>query len=1009
MLILALLWQFSSWFSLRPDAVAAARTSSASQPEQVVLTNGLKVVVLEDHSFPVVSSMVWYRVGARNETMGTTGLSHLVEHLLFRNVGSFRKGEMSATIARAGGQFNGYTSDDFTTFFEILPGSKLELAMKVESERMCGATFADADVQGEITNIQNEFEAEAKDPVDGLSREVRAAAYQQHPYHNPTMGWRNDVENLTASQCRSFYERYFRPDNAILVIVGDVKREAALGLVKKYFSSIARPQSPVAAVTAVEPAQKGERRVTVKYSGKQEVLQVAYHAPALHDPDAPVLAVLEKLLNAAYSGRLKTALLDQKICSSASSRFEAKEDPGLFTITCAAAPGNGQQQVLPALDQALSQLREKPVPEADLKRARNQAEFAFFSERDGPYRAAFHLGFYDTLVGWQSAYTWPEHLRTVSVADLQRVARRYFNPDNRVIGWLSSPNAPKVPAQKPSPGSEQAPAREPQKNPHSKQVEHVRMTGYKRDDKALAPGSSLAETLAAPNREPGAAPAEKPATGEADAGSQEKQPNGKTAETARAVAGAMAPGASTGKLIYTDTTRRVYQRVLKNGMTLVVFESHLSPVLEIRGAIKAGDAFDPAGKRGISAVTAMTLNAGSDKRSRAQIQSLQEDSGLPPNAMLKFEGGLETIGFQTKCLSRDLSNQLSIIADVLSSPLLADADVERAKQEAISAVKRQEDTLPARVDRALLRSLLASGSPYLPGDPGERMKSIGNLKPADVQNFQKQYLVPGSTFLVIAGDVTNEQALQLTEKAFASWSGRGQRHFPPVQASGKRVVRTSVPTKDKSQSIVSLGQLIPVSRNHQEYAQLLLADCALTNHPMLSRLGQRLGAEPTLASAVSVEDTESKLEPLANAMTWSLTLNLEPDTISRVSQALQSEVKKFAKAGLTSEELAESKRYLLGAIPVRTQSNLSLAAQDNLEAALLGGEPPYLSRVLSNVRGASLESVNKLIRTTFKPDQATLVVAGTGQSLKAVRAPSTAPAQQPATTDATTNQVKTAN
>src|SRR6185437_8359357 len=204
-----------------PGGIYAAPTGS-SVSEQI-LPNGLKLVLLEDHSYPVVSCLTWYRVGARNETVGCTGITHLLEHMLFGSVGSFRRGEIASSIARVGGQFNGYTSDDFTTFFETLPAAKLELALKIESERMRKGVFSNKDLQEEIANIQTEFENESADASATLAREVREMLYLTHPYHNPTMGWRNDVENLTAQQLKDYYDRYFWPDNCTMVISGDIQ------------------------------------------------------------------------------------------------------------------------------------------------------------------------------------------------------------------------------------------------------------------------------------------------------------------------------------------------------------------------------------------------------------------------------------------------------------------------------------------------------------------------------------------------------------------------------------------------------------------------------------------------------------------------------------------------------------------------------------------------------------------------------------------------------------------
>ena len=266
--------------------LTAALAAKSPGPVELNLPNGLKVLILEEYSFPVVSCFMWYRVGARNEIPGTTGLSHLVEHLLFGNVGIFKKGEIGSAIIRNGGHFNGYTADDFTTFFETLPPSKLDLALKIESERMRKAKFTQADVDSELSNISAEFERKNKDPLEVLSQEVRSQAYQEHPYHHPTMGWLNDVKNLSVNDASAFYNRYFWPNNATLVIVGDVKASNAVNEVKKYFGNIAKSPDMPATVVPQEPEPKGERRVTIKFAAKQEILQVAYHVPAITDADA---------------------------------------------------------------------------------------------------------------------------------------------------------------------------------------------------------------------------------------------------------------------------------------------------------------------------------------------------------------------------------------------------------------------------------------------------------------------------------------------------------------------------------------------------------------------------------------------------------------------------------------------------------------------------------------------------------------------------------------------------
>ncbi len=1044
--------------------------AAPSGPQQFKLANGLKVLILEDHSFPVVASMVWYRVGSRNETIGSTGITHLVEHLLFGNVGAFRKGEIGAIVARHGGQFNAFTSDDFTTFFEVLPPSKLELALRIEAERMRGAVFSENDVQAEVIRLQEEFEEAEKDSVDTLAREVRAAAFQQHPYHNPTTGWRNDVDSLTAQKARAYYNQYFRPDNATLVIVGDVKAQTALSLAKKYFEPVPKGETAVPPIQITEQTQRGERRVVVKHSGKQEVLHVAYHAPALEDVDAPAMFVLENVLSTSYAGRLKSKLVNARLCSSAQAAFEAKRDPGLFTITCYAGAGIGQEDLLDGLDGAVNQLRLQPVTDAELRRARNQAEFTYSSEGDGPYRAGFHLGFADSLIEWQRAVTWLERLRTVSAADVQRVAKRYLNPDARVIGWLSTPYASKPAAPRPSPG-ESSPPREQPKTPHSRQAMGVRMTGFKKDDyspgpnanqqlrqtksqllpeiSSKAPSQPLHQTASkAPSQPPGQtaskadsrlpdqtssqplsetskkAPSEplRPASSvapsqplmhsasQAISKATSAGPAGRSARTPASRIGTANSRADTGQQsappsLLRDTPllpaipklesvagapsesryKAIHERVLKNGLTLVVFETHLSPIVQIAGAIRAGDAYDPPGKKGLAWVVAQGFNHGSPRHNRTQLAQLQEDIGLPPQAMLKFEPGSESITFQTRCLSRDLSPQLGNLAEVLTTSGLAEADVERAKQDTIAAIKRAESSPSARIERAVFKSLISSNSPYAPGDPTDLAKSIANVKSADVKAFHQEFIVPGSTTIVLAGDVTLAQATQMVERALGNWSGMPRNARPLVQPNARRVMRTTIPTKDGTEGIVCLGQILRTGRHTQEFGQLLIADCVLASHPILGRLGQSCAAEPALQDKIGAESVQSSLQPIGDISIWSLSVRSPPDVVHKAVQTLLLETKKFTRSGVTQEELSEAKRYLIGATAVRGMSNLSVAAKSILESALQVGEPDFMPRLLNGISDATVESVNRVIRGHLKPDQATMVIAGGPQTIKTVR------------------------
>lgn len=977
--------------------------------QDIVLPNGLKVLILENHEFPIVSTLVWYKVGSRDEQTGSTGLSHMVEHLMFQEVGPFKPGDIGSMIARVGGQFNGYTSDDFTTFFETLPANKLEMALKIEAERMAHTRFSESEVKQEIANIQKEFENEAKDPVALLSKEVCAMMFMQHPYHNPTIGWKTDVEGLSTEHARSFYEKYFNPANATLVLSGDLNGKQATALVHKYFGTIAGPGKPAAHVIVNEPMPRSERRVNTKYGGNKELMQVAYRAPAMDDSDAPAMIVLERLLNGGSSGRLKTRLVESKVCSSAQASYEIKKEPGLFTITCTAIPAtyNAQAKILEGIDSVVAQLRDKPPADADLRRARNQAEFAYFAECDGPYRAGFHLGYFDSLDKWQSSYTWADRLKAVTASDLNRVAKKYFSPDARVVGWIAGTAAPKASPPKPA-ASDSPKTQAPPKNlpPTAKNMEHVHLIAYKESDTDEGPKPNTSKAKEKKSGIPAVIHDLPSAVGNVVTGNIP----GAVGNVGSAIINL--PGAignigtavgstatAIGKQIVQlkpggdPASEHLHHRVLKNGINVVVFQSHISPVLQVSGSIQAGEAYSARGKAGYSLLASSLLCQGSTKRSRAQMIAAQDDLGIAQAQMLKFESGIETIDFSTRCLSRDLSTQLDLVAETLSQPLFDDATLDKAKQEALAVLKRNEESVSQKVERVLLQGLLDENSPFWPSDPSDRSKTISQSDLAETQKFFANHIVPGASTLVIAGDCNPEQAFELAEKSFAKWNGKGSHSELHAKIRPQRVLRSSVPIKDAKKSNICFGQIIPMAQSHPEYGSLLIADSILLNHPIFSRFEQALSKNPALENAISNGEMSVKLEPVSNLTRWSLSLAVEPAAVPVAVKTIKNELKLITRNGVSAEEFTEAKRYLLGVLPVKTQATLGAISNNLLDSAEHTNIVNGYTAAIASVKSASLDSVNKVIRGAFKPDQATVVIAGGAQSIKAARSPAEAAAQ----------------
>ncbi len=1003
-----------------PATTPTKAAFKSAQAVELNLPNGLKIIMMEEHSFPVVNCLMSYRVGSRNEAPGVTGLSHLVEHMLFQNVGNFRKGEIGATIARNGGQFNGFTSDDFTVFFETLPPSKLDLALKIESERMRAASFTKADVQAEVARLESEFERDSKDAPMALMREVRASAFQQHPYRNPTSGWKGDVEKLTYEDARKFYEDYFRPSNATLVLSGDFDKHAAASMIQRYFGPLPKlPPPPPLRVSEAEPS--AEKRVHMPARNKKEFVYVAYHAPAFQDADAPAMVVLEKVLNESTSSRLKTKLIDTKTCWHALSAFELRKDPGLFTFSCHATPSSSAPKTLEIVDGIVNNLKAQPLSESELKTAKNHAEFSYLSERDGPYRAGLHVGYFDALDGWSSAYTWIDRIKAVSASDVQRVARRYFMNEHRVVGMLSSSTA--TPPAKTTPAKSEDGEKKPDKagksdkdkdkdkskdkdkNKDKDKDKHTRPDSSKTDKAKPAhpnthkhrsvslysdtsrPQGGFANLWKSAYKQDDRAAGNKQTVAQSPTQVTTTQPGfTQTRSGSSSVAAAETPlfVPPPGK-----TDGRVKRATLKNGLTLLVFESHLSPIVQVVGATKAGSAYEPNGKRGIATLAAQLMNNATSKLNHSQLIKAQDEIGLPPDAMIKFDAGMETIGFKTRCLTRDFADQIGRLGACMKDPGLQESDVDKARGDAIASLKRYDDKISNRVERALYRSLLAPETSYYPMDLMQMVKDLGPLKAADAKSFIQSYITPKSTTIVLTGDIDLDTATRLVERATEGWTEKGDRKTPAAQTSARRVLKTSIPLNDDhSEAMVMIGRLVPVSPYDEDYPALLLADCALTNHPIFSRLVLRMSDDIANASSLSADEIDSRFKSMANLTAWTLSVPVQSSVVSRTVTPVQVELKKFVRTGLSAEELAEVKRFLTGALPTRHMSSTDDAAEFILECSLAGAAPDCLPVWLSYIRGAQLEGINRFIKTTFRPDLSSLVIAGNRKSIGQVRAAS---------------------
>jgi len=415
--------------------------------------NGLQVLVKPDHSAPVATYNITYRVGSRNEVTGTTGATHILEHMMFKGSEHFNDpagNSVKQYLERVGGRYNATTWNDRTHYFATVGRDSLEGYIAIEADRMRNLWLRDADRQKEMTVVRNEYERGENDPLQTLEKEVTATAYQALPYHHDTIGWRSDIEHVPIEKLREFYDTFYWPDNATAVVIGDVDTGTALALVRKYYGAIPRAPKPIPQIYTEEPEQTGPRRTVVKRPGQLGAVVIAHKVPPARAADTPPLEVLDHILGSGKTSRLYLALVDKGLALSTSANDSDNRDTGLNTITATLAPGAKHEAAEQAILAVLEDIRANGVTPEEVAIAQRQFHTQFVSGRDGSAAVARELNEWIAAGDWTLYASFPESIKAVTPADVQRVAKQYLDQDLSTTGWFVplAPKGPKAPQAK---------------------------------------------------------------------------------------------------------------------------------------------------------------------------------------------------------------------------------------------------------------------------------------------------------------------------------------------------------------------------------------------------------------------------------------------------------------------------------------------------------------------------------------------------------------------------------
>ena len=898
----------------------AKRTATriADAVERVVLDNGLTVLIKELRTAPVATLWAWYGVGSRNERPGITGASHWVEHMLFKGTDGFGKGEIMRQVSRLGGYLNGFTSEDHTVYFETLPREHLELAGRIESDRMVNARFAADEVAAERTVILSERSMAENDPGFLLQEEVQAAAFRLHPYRWHVLGWRADLEAMTREDLFAYYQTYYIPSNCVLVVVGDFVGAEALQLVRRYFGGIAPGPQP-SPPRAAEPPQAGERRVILHKPGAAARIQMAHHIPRIGHPDLPALIVCDAILGGAKpvsfgsgvflgrSSRLYRALVEGGLASSAGCYLAPGVDPGLFHFRLMVRDGVRPVEPETRLVQEIERLRAEPPEAAEVEKAVRQARAQYAYGADGVSSQASALGYYESAVGYRYLADTLEAVAQITPEQVRAAAETYLSPDNRTVG-IFEPTAP----------GPEAPAADAS----------VAMLYSVIDRPAFASGAKGKKTRA-------------PALPRIQEFVLEQGARLLVSENHSSPAVVVRGSLKAGGALETDDTAGL---------------AHFTAAMLRRGA----------GKRSGDEIAELVESVGgqisfwsSAERVAFAAKGLAQDL---PLLLQVLADCLRLPAFPPEHVELVRGEMITALKDELDDPrAMAEQDLHELAYPVGHPYHRNPggrlDTVPR-----LSRDDLAAFHARSYGPRTMIAAVVGDVRASEAAGLMRKCF--GDWEAVGPADFAIPP---VARDAFVRRSGTTS----PAKAeggstSGARRVRTM---SHKSQVDIALGYLA-LSRKDDDFMPLNLADNILGRLGLMGRLGSTVRDDQGLAYYVF-----SNVEACIGRGLWKLRAGVAPGDVDRALESMHRELDRLRREPPPADELADAKRNQIGGLALRLETNEGVAnAIHDIACWDLGLD--YLERYPRLVEAITAQQVTEVAARCSDPRESALAIAG---------------------------------
>jgi zinc protease len=914
------------------------------------------VLIKEVTTSPVVCVSIWYRAGNRDESNGTTGLAHLLEHMMFKGTARYGKGVYDDLLEANGGVNNATTWNDRTNYYAIIAKEKVDLAMELEADRMRGALFTESDLEDEMPVVRNEMEKGEDDPQVELDERLGSTAILEHPYHWPTIGWKSDVEAITAEQIHAYYDTYYQPNNAYLVLVGDLPPEVLLEKAVQHFGGIPRGPEPPSIVT-VEPPQKGERRFLIRETGNTRLLGIAYRTPEAAHPDSRALEVLGRLLSDGKASRLHKALVETGQAVWVSAYNQPFEDPYLFFVYAMLTEGADADAVEETIYAEIRALAATAPTAEELARVRKRATVETLFSRDDVSDLMFAIGEAEILGGYALFDRYLDELRAVSGTDVQAAVERYCHADARTVGlylpygeeggrWIARPEDDLAGARTDSPAEDADLA-------GGDGADDAGDADAAGDPAPASDGSDAGADAGA-----GQVPANPDATAEAGAA------RSAGISAAAGSAAGSAPGAESGGTSRAGT--RVVRRELANGTVLLVRESRENPTVALRARVEGGLLTEPAGKEGIAALVAETLPLGAGALGAAEFAERVESLGIDLSVTAKPDA----LEIEARCLAEDFSAMVDLLADVVLRPHFEAESFEQARgrQQA-----RLEDLLDDTFQRAYYRGLeelYGAGSAFGRLPTGTEA-SLSGLTREDAVAYHAGLLQGARWTVAIVGDVAADAAIaEYSARIGAMPAGAPlDVPIPELRVPAGEVPVVRLPMEDRSQvDLVFVGPGVAAGTEGRDAAYV---GNTILGGAFTSRLNRALRDDEGLTYWAG-----SWFEDLGGRSHWVATIGVNPENVEAGLAGVERELRRFVEEGVRPEEVSKAQEYAAGSFPIGLSSKSAVAAA-LIEAEVAGHGTDYIETYGTRMRAQSEKTIETVARSYADPSRLVVVLAGT--------------------------------